>query len=108
MQKYLEIYNPTKTYVYPSMQVATPQDIQANYSMVNVDTCIVTTDKGHKMFYAIEFLDAMKDRLGVDDSLSDIEAVVALETILNEPQPIPEPSAEERIASAMEYQNLFL
>lgn len=105
----LEVYNPEKTYLYPNMQVASPEHIQANYTAVNVTKCVITSDASGEMFYAVEPLNAMAQRLGVDVSEydSDEEVLAAMEEILNAPQPEPEPTAEERIAAAMEYQNMM-
>ena len=44
--------------------------------------------------------------MGIDSSLSEDEAIFKIEEIRNAPSPEPEASAEERIAAALEYQNL--
>ena len=44
--------------------------------------------------------------MGVDSSLSEDEAIAKIEEIRNTPPAEPDPSAEERIAAALEYQNL--
>lgn len=106
----LEIYNPEKTYLYPNMQIATPEHIQANYSAVNNFKCVITTDSEGEMFYSVEPLNAMAQRLGVDKTqyVTDEELLEAMEEILNTPPAVnTEPTAEERIASALEYQNLI-
>ena len=43
---------------------------------------------------------------GVDSTLTEAEAIAAIETIINT-VPESEPSADERIAAALEYQNLL-
>lgn len=105
----LEIYNPEKTYLYPNMQLATPEHVGMNYAAVNATKCVITSDASGEMFYAIEPLNAMLQRLGVDASAmtTDEEKLVAMETILNAPPVDPGPTAEERMAAAMEYQNLL-
>lgn len=107
----LEFYNPTKTYLYPNMEVATPERIQAEYSAVNVAKCIITTDSTGTMFYSVELAFAMAQRLGVEvlKYTTDEELLLVLEDIVNA-QPViqeAEPTAEERIAAALEYQNLM-
>lgn len=108
----LEIYNPQKTYMFPNMQLATPERIQMEYTAVNNPSvpCVITTDDSATMFYSIDLLPAMAQRLGVDISTmtTDEEKLVAMEAVLNAPQPEPQPTAEERIAASMEYQNLLL
>jgi hypothetical protein len=104
----LEIYNPDKTYMTPDMKVATPDQIKANYSAVNNFKCVIYTDESGEMLFGIEPFNAMKQRLGVASGLSDEETLKAMEDILNKPVPVnTEPSAQERIASALEYQNLL-
>ena len=41
------------------------------------------------------------------DAGKRITTILKIEEIVNTPAPEPEPSAEERIASALEYQNLM-
>jgi hypothetical protein len=109
MKRYLEIYDPEKTYIFATMAVATPDIIKASYSAVNNFKCVVETDAYGEKFYAVDSFNSMKDRFGIDPSLSDTEALAQLEVIINtEPTTVEqEPSAEERIASALEYQNLL-
>lgn len=107
----LEIYDPNKTYVFPNMQLATPEKIALDYSVVNIPNAkiVITTDASATMFYAVELMLSMAQRLGVDTTQyeTDEEILVAMEEVLNEPQPEAEPTAEERIASALEYQNMM-
>ena len=44
--------------------------------------------------------------MGIDAALSEDESILKIEEIRNAPPPEPEASAEERIAAALEYQNL--
>ena len=105
----LEIYNPTKTYIYPDMSIATPDRIQMDFSVVNVPNIqsVITTDSSGVMFYEIDLLSSKAQKLGL--SMNDFDTVEdilnAMEDILNTPQPDPIPSAEERLAAALEYQN---
>lgn len=110
MYRKLEIYNHEKTYLFPNMCVATPEEVAKNYSAVNIPslTTVIETDESGIMFYtAPEPISVLKSRHGVNQSLSDEEAIAAIEEILNAPQPDPEPTAEERIAAALEFQNLL-
>lgn len=108
--KLLEIYNQEKTYLFPNMTIASPEEVAKTYTAVNIPnlTCVIETDESRTMFYtAPEPIAVLKSRYGIVQSLSDEEAIVTIEEIINAPQPEPEPTAEERIAAAMEYQNLL-
>ena len=48
----------------------------------------------------------MRSLYNVDKALTEAEAIAKIEEIINT-EPEVEPSAEERIASALEYQNLM-
>lgn len=107
----LEIYDPKKSYITPSLNVISPEEVQATYPAVNVSKCVITTDVDTVMMYAIEPFSAMTQRLNVDASLyeTDEEVLQAMEEILNAPPEVnDEPLVEERIASALEYQNLMM
>ncbi len=110
MYRKLEIYNHEKTYLFPNMCIATPEEVAKNYTAVNVPnlTTVIETDESGIMFYTSpEPIVVTRSRHSIDPSLSDEEAIIAIEAILNSPEPDPLPSAEERIAAAMEYQNLL-
>lgn len=109
----LVFYNNTKTYVYQTSHMATPERVAEEYPIVNLPDlkCVIGTDKTETMFYTVpEPLLVMASRLGVnpEDYTTDEELLQALEDISNAPQPEPEPSAEERIAAAMEYQSMMM
>ena len=44
--------------------------------------------------------------MGIDPALTEAEAISKIEELRNAPAPEPDPTAEERIAAALEYQNL--
>lgn len=112
MKKILEIYDNTKTYLYPNMNLATPESVAATYTAVNIPNleCVIETDESRMMFYtAPEPITILRSRYNINSSVSTKDAIVAIEEILNAPQPEAElaPTAEERIAAALEYQNLL-
>lgn len=93
-----------QTYMFPSGEIATSQIISEKCPAVlhfphvleiNGDVC-----------QAIMSIKALRNIHNIDASLTDDEATAAIETIINTP-PVIEPSPEERIAAAMEYQNLL-
>ena len=104
----LEIYDGTKTYMYPNMTLATPQVMQANYPAILAFPHVIETDDAGQVCFAIENFSAMKSRYNIDNELTDEQALAAIQEILNAPEPEPEASSEERIASALEFQNLMM
>lgn len=105
--KVLEIYDGTKTYMYPNMTLATPQIMLQNYPAILTFKHVIETDEAGEVCFAIENLSAMRSRYSIDKSLNDEEAIQAIQDILNAPESEAEPSAEERIASALEFQNMM-
>lgn len=101
----LEKFDGTKTYMYPNGAIATPERMRLDFPALDYFTHIIEVNGN--VCQAVQELNAMRNFYKIDEALSDDEAIVAMETILNAPVPIPEPSAEERIASALEYQNLL-
>ena len=104
--KVIEKYTGTKTYMFPNGEIATPKIIEQNYPAITTFTHIIETDEMGEVCFAVQNLSAMRGFYGIDSSLTEEEAIAAIQEIVNAPQPQPEPSAEERIAAALEYQNL--
>jgi hypothetical protein len=101
----LEKFDGTKTYMFPNGAVATPEVIRQKYPAVDYFTHVIEVNGD--VCQAIMNLGAIRNNYKIDSALSEQDAILAIETILNTPPPAPEPSAEERIASAMEYQNML-
>lgn len=102
----IEKYTGVKTYQYPDGTLATPEVMQAKYPAITTFSHVIETDESGQICWAVENLSAIRSMLGINSSLSEDEAIAAIETLRNT---VPEPgvSAEERIAAAMEYQNLM-
>ena len=100
-------YDGTKTFMYPNGAVATPEKVLQDFPAVLTFTHIIETDEAEEVCFAVQNLSAMRGIYNIDKSLSEEEAIQAIQDILNTPPEEPEPSAEERIASALEYQNLM-
>ena len=101
----LEKYTGTKTYMFPTGNLATPEIVAEKYPSVKVFTHVVETDEGGQVLMAIMNLSALRSIHKIDSSLSEDDAIAAIQTILNTPS-VQEVSAEERIAAALEYQNI--
>ena len=92
MTRYIiEKYDGTKTYMHPS----------------EVFTHIVETDEQGQVMFAFQNLAAVRTQMEIDPSLSEEEAIAKIEELRNTPQPEPEPTAEDRIAAALEFQNVL-
>ena len=103
----IEKYDGLKTYMFPNGELATPERVKKDYPAVEAFTHIVETDEAGQVMFAIQNLAAIKSQMGIDMSLSDEEAISRIEEIRNTPPPEPEVSAEERIAAALEFQNVL-
>jgi hypothetical protein len=103
----MEIYTGDKTYMYPTGGLATPEKVLADYPAILTFPHVIETDELGQVFYGINNLSGLRSMRGVDPSLTNEEAVKALEEMRNAPPPEPEISPDERMASAMEYQNMM-
>lgn len=106
MIKKIRKYTGEKLYMYPSGALATKERVLEDYPAVFTFTHIIETDENEQVMFALQNLSAMRNAYGIDSSLTEDEAIAKIEEIVNTPAPEPEPSAEERIASALEFQNL--
>jgi len=104
--KVLEKYTGEKTYMFPNGDIATPEKIQEQFPAVTVFTHVIETDESGEVCYAVENFSALRSFYSIDSSLSEDEAIDAIEEILNAVPVVDDSaSAEERIAAALEYQN---
>ena len=104
--KKLEKYTGDKTYMFPNGAIATPERMLEDFPAVLTFAHIIETDEAGEVCFAVQNLSAMRSLYGVDATLTEAEAIAKIEEIINT-EPEYEPSAEERIASALEYQNLM-
>lgn len=102
----IEKYTGNKTYMYPNGALATPDTIKNDFPAVEAFVHIIETDEAGQVCFAVQNLAAVCSQMGIDSSLSEEAAIAAIEELRNTPAPEPEVSAEERIAAALEYQNL--
>lgn len=99
-------YDGTKTFMYPNGELATPERVLADFPAVLTFPHIIETDEAEEVCFAVQNLSAMRGIYKIDSSLTIDEAIAKIEEIINtEPEEVV--SAEERIASALEYQNLM-
>ena len=105
--KVIEKYTGEKTYMFPNGAIATPEVIEQQFPAVTAFTHIIETDEAGEVCFAVQNLSAMRGFYGIDSSLDEEQAIAAIQEIINAPAPEAAPSAEERIAASLEYQNLL-
>ena len=104
--KKIEKYTGNKTYMFPNGALATPEKMLEEFPTVLTFAHIIETDIAGEVCFAVQNLNAMRGIYNIDATLTEAEAIAKIEEIINT-EPEYEPSAEERIASALEYQNLM-
>lgn len=109
--KYLEKYTGTKTYMYPSGTLATPEKVLQDFESALTFPHIVETDEAGQVMFGFYNLSAMRTQYGIDSGLEEDEAIQAIEDAMNAPQPEPQPDQQtvalESIAAQLEYQNMM-
>lgn len=103
----IEKYDGTKVYMHPNGELATPEKIKQRFPASEVFTHIVETDEQGQVMIAFQNLAAVRTQMGIDPSLSEEEAMAKIEELRNTPQPEPEPTELERLAAALEFQNVL-
>ena len=99
-------YNETQTYMFPSGNIATPEVIANEFPAVKVFPHVLQISGN--VCQAVMELASLRDRYNINELLSDDEAIKEIEAIINQPKSDNEyePTPEERIAAALEFQNL--
>lgn len=106
--KKLIIYDKKTTYMYPSGAVATPERVMKDYPAAESFTFVIETTEAQEVMYGFYPLSSLRSQYNIDSSLSVEESLLSIEKIMNvHEEASTEPTAEERIASALEYQNLM-
>lgn len=105
--KKVEKYTGDKTYMFPNGSIATKEAVIKQFPAALTFVHFVETDENGEVMWAFQNLSAMRTMYEIDSSLSEDEALAKIQEIINTPPPEPEPSAEERMAAAMEFQNLM-
>ena len=104
----LEKYDGTKTYMFPNGALADKDTVLSKVPAALTFTHVIETDENGEVMLAIQNLSALRTFNKIDKSLTDDEAIEKIQELRNASlEPVQEPvSAEERIASALEYQIL--
>ena len=111
--KRLEKYTGEKTYMYPNAALATPERVLADFPAAVAFPHVIETDDNGEVLFAIMNLSALRAQYGIDTSLSESEAIQAIQDIINTPEPKPEETVDEstvalqNIAAQLEFQNMM-
>lgn len=105
--KIVEKYTGEKTYMFPNGAIATKETVLENFPAALTFVHIVETDEAGEVMFAMQNLSAMRSFYGIDKGLNEEEAIIAIQEAINTPPKPAEPTAEERIAAALEFQNLM-
>ena len=105
--KVIEKYTGEKTYMFPNGALATKDAVLKQFPAALAFAHIVETDENGEVMFALQNLSAMRTFYKIDKSLSEAEAIATIQEKVNEEPVVDDtPTAEERIASALEYQVL--
>jgi uncharacterized ferritin-like protein (DUF455 family) len=102
----LELYDGTKTYMAPSGTMYDKARLTQDFPSALVFLHLIHTDEGGEVCFGVYNYKAFCSQHGLDPKDPPETNVPLLEEIMNAPPSKPEPSPEERIAAALEYQNL--
>lgn len=98
-------YDGTKVFMYPNGVLADKERVLKDFPAALTFTHIIETDENEEVCFAVQNLSAMRGVYNIDSTLSEDEAIAKIEEIINTPAE-EQISAEERIAAALEYQNM--
>lgn len=105
--KIIEKYTGEKTYMFPNGAIATKEAVLSQFPAALTFVHIVETDEAGEVMFALQNLAALRSLYEIDKSLNEEEAIAAIQTAINNVSVNDEATAEERIAAALEYQNLM-
>jgi hypothetical protein len=96
-------YTGDKTFMYPNGELATKERILLDFPAALTFTHIIETDEAEEVCFAVQNLSAMRGIYNIDSLLSEDEAILAIQEVINTPSEVStEPTPEERTAAALE------
>lgn len=106
----LELYDSTRTYMYPNSQIAPPEKVKEDYPAVAYFPHVIEVS-GNTLQGIFE-LWSMRAQYEISELLENADAVIAIQDKINAARAAAEaqaevPTANERIAAALELQNLL-
>ena len=108
--KKLVKYDGNKTFMFPNGVLATPSVMVDNFPAILTFAHVIETDEKEEVCFAVQNLSALRSMYEIDASLSEKEAIAKIQEIINTPpaEEPTEPTAEERIASSLEFQTMMM
>ena len=100
-------YEGTKTYMYPNGELATPERVVKDFPAILHFTHVIEVDENEEVLSAVMNLSQLRSMHNIDPTLSEQDAIEALQEIINSPKEEIIITAEERIAAALEFNNLL-
>lgn len=108
MQKKIEKYTGNKVYMFPNGAIADKKAVLETFPAALTFVHVVETDENGEVMWAFNNLSALRSMHNIDKSLNEEEAIAKLQEIINTvPEIDTTPTAEERIAAALELQNMM-
>lgn len=107
-----KIWNGLDTLITPIGEQLSPQEVSSKYPIFGVPGMkVVIVDSPINLKFYCEF-EHMKEQYklagaSITDNMTDQEVLDAI-TYFEENPPAPEPSAEERMAAALEFQSMMM
>ena len=99
-------YDGESTYYFPNGEKATPEILRARFPVILTESYVIQVEDN--TFLGFDRISNLRRIYGIDPSLSEEDALSQIADIVNNPpQPEEVISAEERIAAALELQNLL-
>lgn len=106
--KKVEKYTGDKVYMFPNGAIADKAAVLKSFPAALTFVHVVETDENGEVMWAFNNLSALRSMHNIDKSLSEEEAIAKLQEIVNTvPEVDSTPTAEERIAAALELQNMM-
>lgn len=100
-------YEGTKTYMYPNGELASPERVVKDFPAILHFTHVIEVDENEEVLSAVMNLSQLRSMHNIDPTLSEQDAIEALQEIINSPKEETVITAEERIAAALEFNNLL-
>lgn len=88
-------YDVEKEYIYPTGEIASPQQIKKKYSGVEKYTFVIQTDSSETMLYSMEPLVKLRSYYDIDFEISDDEAIKKINELYDKKKKEEEKMAKE-------------
>ena len=93
--------------MFPNGHIATKEKVLEQFPAALTFVHYVETDDNGEVMWAFQNLSAMRTMYKIDTSLDESQALAKIQEIINtEPEP-PGPDSLERVAAALEFQNVM-